>query len=29
MNLIASMILGFVIDLIVGDPHGGMTPVRL
>lgn len=29
MNLIASMILGFVIDLIVGDPHGLIHPVQI
>ena len=29
MSLIVSMILGFIIDLIVGDPHGLIHPVQI
>lgn len=29
MSLIASMILGFLLDLIVGDPHGLIHPVQI
>ena len=28
-ELIVSMILGFIIDLIVGDPHGLIHPVQI
>ena len=29
MHLIVSMVLGFLIDLIVGDPHGLIHPVQI
>ena len=29
MKLICAMILGFVIDLIIGDPHGIIHPVQI